>query len=170
MRHPELATFLLWWLALAGCGYALAGSGIEGAGSVAIRTPENGTQEPGVEFLVADALRRELLLRSGGALTEDPERADLVISGRVVEVRSSSRSFSSAVLAREHDLVLKVALQAVQRDGTDLMPPRTAFQEEERYLASADVEAQRKNRKEALRRVSRLLAARFFDSVGEALP
>ncbi|MGH0032009.1 MAG: LPS assembly lipoprotein LptE [Myxococcota bacterium] len=172
MRRPFALALSVWLLALAcsGCGYALAGSGLGGAGKIAIHTPENRTQEPGVEYIVADALRRELLRRDGAVLTDDPARADLVVSGRVVEIRSRSKSFSSAVLAREHELVMKIALQAVKKDGTELMSPRTAFEENERYFASADVEAQRKNRVEALRRVSNLLAARFFDSMGEALP
>jgi outer membrane lipopolysaccharide assembly protein LptE/RlpB len=176
-----LATPRLWrrlaWLGLIavlglanGCGYALAGSGLGGVGSVAIRTPENGTHEPGAEYVVADALRRELLRRQGGSLVEDPARADVVVSGRVLDVRSRSRAFSSAVLAREYDLVVRVALRAVRRDGTELLEGGNSFSETERYLASADVEAQRKNRDEALRRVSGLLAARFFDSLGEALP
>jgi hypothetical protein len=127
--------------------------------------------EPGAEFVVADALRRELLRRSGSALVEDPSHADVVVSGRVVDVRSRSRSFSSAVLAREYDLYVRVTLTAVRRDGSELIEaPGNSFSENERYLASADIEAQRKNRDEALRRLSGLLAARFFDSVGEALP
>jgi hypothetical protein len=41
------------------------------------------------------------------------------------------------------------------------------LRESERFLSSGDPEAQRKNRGEALRRVSRLLAARFLDRLDE---
>jgi len=41
------------------------------------------------------------------------------------------------------------------------------MRETERFLSSGDVEAQRKNRGEALQRVSRLLAARFLDHLDE---
>lgn len=181
-RSAALATPRPWWRLLAwlwlavalglgsGCGYGLAGAGLPGVATVAIRTPENVTHEPGAEYVVADALRRELLRREGGSLVEDPARADVVVSGRVMDVRSRSRSFSSAVLAREYDLMVRVALHAVRRDGTELLAGDRSFSETERYLGSADIEAQRKNRDEALRRVSSLLAARFFDSLGEALP
>lgn len=153
----------------AGCGYTLMGAGLGGVDRVAIRTPTNDSTQPGVEYVVADALRRELLRRDGTALSEDPGRADLVVSGRVVDITSRSRAFSSAILAREYEVELEVELQAVRRDGSPLPIPRRDLRETERYLASADVEAQRKNRDEALRRVAELLAARFFDSVSQAL-
>ncbi len=152
-----------------GCGYTLVGGGLDGVDAVAIRTPQNDTSEPGAEYLVADALRRELLRRAGSQLTEDSGRADLVVSGRILSVESRARAFSSAILAREHELAIEVELRAARRDGSSLFAPRGAFRETERYLASADVEVQRKNREEALRRVSSLLAGRFFDSVSEAL-
>ena len=44
-----------------------------------------------------------------------------------------------------------------------------AMRETEFYLTSADVEAQRKNREEALRRLAGLLATRFFDAVSEGV-
>ena len=152
-----------------GCGYTLVGSGLDGVDAVAIRTPQNDSSEPGAEYLLADALRRELLRRAGTRLTEDSGRADLVVSGRIVSIESRARSFSSAILAREHELVVEIELLAARRDGSELSAPRAAFRETERYLASADIEVQRKNREEALRRVSSLLAGRFFDSVSEAL-
>ena len=170
-RRVRLAVgFAFVVLALApGCGYTFIGAGLDGVSSVAIHTPRNDSYQPGAEYVLADALRRELLRRDGAVLTEDPGRADLVVSGRILEIESHSRAFSSAILAREHEMLVAVELEAVRRDGSVLPVPRGALRETERYLASADVEAQRKNRQEALRRVTSLLAARFFDSVAEAL-
>jgi hypothetical protein len=65
---------------------------------------------------------------------------------------------------------VRLALSATRRDGQELEPALANLSESERYLASADVEVQRKNKQEALRRVSDMLAARFFDELGEALP
>ena len=108
-------------LALAsGCGYRLAGSGVGGVGSIAIRTPRNDSFQPGVEYVVADALRRELLRRSGSALVEDPMNAEVVVSGRVLPVETRPQSLSSAILAREQEVTLALDLQAVRRDGTPL--------------------------------------------------
>jgi len=58
-------------------------------------------------------------------------------------------------------------LRARAPDGRERESDRRALRETERYLSSADAEAQRKNRDEALRRVSRVLAARFLDWLDE---
>jgi hypothetical protein len=59
-------------------------------------------------------------------------------------------------------------LAAVRSDGTPLYLGKRSLTESEFYLASADVEAMRKNRQEALRRVAGLLAQRVHDSLFEA--
>lgn len=159
---------LLIVLCAAGCGYQLAGAALGGLQSVAIRTPENDSFEPGVQWIVADSLRRELLRRQGPVLSDDAARADLVVSGRVLPIETRAQSFSSAILAREHELTLALELWADRRDGTRL-PLGISLRETERYLASADVEAQRKNRQEALRRLADVLSTRFFDAVGQAV-
>lgn len=157
------------WLLAVGCGYTLVGAGLGSVDTVAVRTPQNESTQPGVEFVVADALRRELLRRDDSALVEDPDRAGLVVSGRVLQIQTNPRSFSSAILALEYEVALELALEALRSNGSRLALPRGSLRETERYLASADVEAERKNRQEALRRLADLLAARFFDSVSEAL-
>ena len=158
--------------AATGCGYSLVGYS-EGFGdirTVAIHTPTNETYAPGVEYLVADALRREFLRRGAVRLVDDPEAADLVLSGTVRRVHISGRSFSSVVLTLEYEIVMVLDLEAVRADGTPLFVGRRSLVESEYYLASADVEAMRKNRQEALRRVSQVLAQRVHDSLFEAAP
>ena len=154
-------------LCLSGCGYHLVGAGLGDAGAIAIRTPANESREPGLELIVASALRRELLRRDGGRLIEDPEQAALVVSGRVLPVPRRARSFSSTVLSVEEEVVLRLDLSVARRDGSEL--GLSDLEESERYLASADIEAHRKNRQEALRRVAVVLASRFFDALGESL-
>ena len=118
---------------------------------------------------MADALRREFLRRRAPRLVPDPDRADLVISGRVLPVRATSRSFSSVVLALEYELVLSVQLLARRSDGTEIPIDPAATRESERYLASADSEALRKNREEAIRQASNVVAGRVYDALYETL-
>ena len=68
MRGFRLVALAIIQLAGSGCGYKLIdySEPIAGLGSVAIQTFKNESYEPGVEFVVADALRREFLRR--GAL------------------------------------------------------------------------------------------------------
>lgn len=151
-------------VALLGCGYAWVGAASgDSLGRVAVVTPENASGEGGVELVVADALRREVLRRADAELVEDRAHADWVVTGRVLPLKVTATSFSSVVLALEYELTLTLDLRARDAGGAEVAPGARVLRDSERYLASADVEAQRKNRQEALHRVSRLLATRFLD-------
>lgn len=154
-------------LALTGCGYSVVRySGALGdIRSVAVVTPENDSAEPGAEFVVADALRREFLQRGAVRLVEDPAAADLVLAGHVLAVSAHGQSFASTSFALEFKISLRLTLDATRRDGGRVPIGARAMRESERYLSSADAEALRKNREEALRRAAQVLAGRVYDSL-----
>jgi hypothetical protein len=153
---------------LVGCGYTMLGSsGGPLLGRVAIHTPHNDSGHSGTELVVADALRREVLRRAGAELVEDESDADWVVTGRVLPLEVEPASLSPVVLTLEYQLHLSLELKARARDGREIQGDATELRESERFLSSGDPEAQRKNRGEALRRVSRLLAARFLDRLDE---
>jgi outer membrane lipopolysaccharide assembly protein LptE/RlpB len=154
-------------LLLTGCGYSLVRtSGALGdVRSVAIETPANDSAEAGVEFLVADALRREFLQRGAVRLVENPTAADLVLGGRVLSLRARGQSLTSTTRVLEYEVTLALDLEATRRDGSDVPLGAHSLRETERYLASANAEALRKNREEALRRVAQVLAGRIYDAL-----
>lgn len=137
--------------------------------TVAVPTLRNESYEAGIEYMVSDALRREVLRRKGVRLVEDPESADLVLSGSVQPIAASGRSFSSVVLSLEYEVTLQLEIEALRPDGTKVHIDPRALSESERYLASADVEAMRKNRQEALRELASVLAGRIYDALYETL-
>ena len=102
-------------------------------------------------------------------VVSDPETADLVIGGEVDRLHTESLSFSSIQFALEYQVTMRVALDITRRDGTTVRLDPNALQESELYLASADVEVARKNRKEALRRVATMLASRVHDALFERM-
>jgi hypothetical protein len=154
-----------------GCAYAPVryGGALADIQSVAVETLRNESYEAGVEYLVADALRREFLRRKAVRLVEDPGRADLVLSGSVLPIRSRGRAFSSVVAAIEYEVTLVLELEATRADGSQVPIDPRALSETERYLASADAEALRKNRQEALREAAAVLAGRVYDALYETL-
>ena len=85
--------------------------------------------------------------------------------GEVEEVASSGRSFSSVDIALEFELTLEVDLQFELSDGSTASVGGRSQRESERYLASADLEATRKNRREALHRIASIVAGRVYDSL-----
>ena len=169
---PRLVpTFLALLVAGSGCGYSLVryGGALGDVRSVAVSTPSNESYEPGIEFVVADALRREILRRRGVRLVNDPEQADLVLQGSVLPLEVSGRAFSSVSLTIEYEVTLSLRLEAIRAGGEHVAIDPRALQESQRYLASADVQAARKNRDEALRRAASLVAERVYDALYETL-
>lgn len=152
---------------LLSCGYGVLrySGGLGDVRSVAVDTPENVSYEPGLEFIVADALRTEFVRRSAVNLVEDPSQADLVLRGKVLPIHAVGRSFSSVVLSLEYELTLVLDLHARRPDGTEIVLGPRVLQETERYLASADPEVMSKNRDEAMRRAAQVLAERVYDAL-----
>jgi hypothetical protein len=135
--------------------------------TLAIRGLENESYEPGVEAIVSDALVTEFMRRGALQLIDDPSAADLVIGGAVADVQIQSRTFSSIQFALEYAVSIRLRLEVSRRDGTTVELDDRSLQETELYFASADVETMRKNREEAMRRVSVVLAGRVHDSLFE---
>jgi len=172
-RRLELLIVAGCLLVSAGCGYTIdraPGAADPAAPSLAIRRLTNDSSEPGIERVVSEALRREWLRRGRFRLVSDPARADWVISGRVLPLLVQTRTLSSVVLSLEQTLVLRVELDLRPMDGESglgaprRLPPQL-LRESELYFASADVEAARKNRSEAIHRVAGLVAERVVEAV-----
>ena len=136
---------------------------------VAVQTLQNHSFEPGIEAMVSDALRREFQRGGGIAVVGDPAQADLVLSGTVLDLVTTARSFSSVAFGLEYQVELRLALTARRADGTQIALDPNALRDWELYLTSADVEAERKNRDEALRRLSMVLAERTREFLSDRL-
>ena len=156
---------------LAGCGYQFVryGRSLRDVKTLAIRTPRNDSYEPGIEYVVAEALREEAIRRGALRLLESPGAADVRLGGSVLPIETVRAAVSSVVMALEYEVTLKLDLDVTRRDGTRVPLDARLLFESERYLASADVEATRKNRTEALRRLAHVLAGRVMDVLLESL-
>jgi len=152
-----------------GCGYKFIdySEPIADLGSVAIQTFKNESYEPGVEFVVGDALRREFLRRGAVVLVDDAIDADLVVSGVVEPIVTRARSFSPIALALEWEATLQLAVYAERSDGSRTRLDEDAMLATERYLASADIEVTRQNRDEAIRTMASNLASHVHDMLYE---
>jgi hypothetical protein len=170
-RTAPLALALVPVLLLAGCfaGYEIVHyeKRLGDVQTIAITALANESFEPGVEAIVSDALITEFMRRGALELIDDPAAADLVIDGAVADVQIQSRTFSSIQFALEYAVTLRLRLEVSRRDGTKVELDDRSLQESELYFASADVETMRKNREEAMRRVSVILAGRVHDSLFE---
>jgi hypothetical protein len=155
---------------LAGCGYRWVRYRAFGVPPrVSVVTLRNDSNEAGVELIVSEALRREILGRGALRLIRDPSDAQFVVRGSVRPLVTRRRSFTGVSLAREYQVTLRLELEVEDLEHSrPLIPPRM-FIASEIYLASADAEAGRKNRKEVLIYLSALLARRVHDSMDREL-
>lgn len=153
-----------------GCGYQFVDYSAPppGVETATIRMFVNDSYEPGIEVVFTDAMRREFLRRGAIRLVEDGSPADLVISGRVPRISTRSRSFSTVALSLEWEITVRLQVRARMSDGSEIPFDRQLLTESERYLASADIEAARKNRDEAVRKIASVLATRVHDVIYEA--
>jgi len=177
-RHRSGAYRLLLTLVSAvwfGCGYTIdrAPPAVSpDAPRFAIRTLRNDSFEPGVERLVTQALRRQWMDRARFRLVDDPSAAQWVLTGRVLPLATRPRTLSSVVLALEYSVTVQIELGLEGRSpsggaGKVQKLPAGLLRETEVYFASADLEATRKNRQEALRLIADLIAQRVADVVGD---
>jgi hypothetical protein len=150
----------------AGCGYRLVGAGDAPDLTVSIVTLANDSVEPGVELTITRALRREFLRRAAPRLISNPGAADLVIRGRVLPLSTRANSFDTVALALEYRVEVSLVLEVQTAGRAPVRIDPDTLRESELYLASADAEAARKNREEALRRIADVLAGRIHEVVG----
>jgi hypothetical protein len=157
--------------ALAGCGYEVITYPKDRGASntIAIQDLVNDSSEPGFEFMLSDALRKEFARRGAMRVVNSLEGASYIVTGYIPSINTGRRSFSSVVLALEYEVTVRLDL-TLERPGTPIGFDGRGLSESDLYLASADVEATRKNRQEALRRIAAVLAVRIHDLLVEVAP
>ena len=149
-----------------GCGYHLVRQSEGRDLTVSVVTLGNDSVEPGIELTVTRALREEFLRRAAPRLVARPAAANLVIRGRVLPIETRANSFDTVALALEYRVEVALDLEVAVREGQPISLDAATLKESELYLASADPEATRKNRDEALRRIADVLAGRVHDAIG----
>jgi hypothetical protein len=171
-RHLlAIALLIGLWLLSAGCGYRLVQYQAAGgsAPSICIITLTNDSALPGLELMVSESIRKTVTNRGGLRLISDPASADYVMRGRILPVEIRGRTFTGVVLALEYSAELSLEVSVRGREGRNLSLSSQDLTATDLYLASADLEAGRKNRDEALRRLSQLLAMRIHDVMDREL-
>lgn len=163
-------------ISIPGCGYRPilsgpaaasrdSGQGADRPVRIVVIALRNDSPEPWLGRILDDAMRREMGARATFDLVEDPDRADVVLQGRVRPLETRSQSFSRFVAALEYSVTLALDLEVQRSSGDAIRLDGEMLSETEVYLASADIEVTRTNRLEALRRISDLLAGRVADSI-----
>lgn len=104
---------------LAGCGYALVGTGRgilpEGAKTVWVETFVNDTPRVGLEQRLTDAVLRELAGRARLEPVGDRAAADLEISGRILSYQVNPVRFDDQGRALEYEISVLTRVKLTER-------------------------------------------------------
>jgi hypothetical protein len=168
VRYPALSCgILLAALLASACGYrfvderAAFGPDLR---RIEIRAFENRSDQAGYEQLLADSLVEEFA-RRGALQPVYGERADLILDGRIRDVRVRATSFSSIELEVEDSV--EIALDVKVRRSTDdqVLLERRNYRFSEIFSSSPDPQTFHSNKEQALRRLSALIAERISDEL-----
>jgi len=116
-------------LALAGCGYRLAGTGAvpEGTETIAIHLFNNHTREIGLEVRLQRAIEDEFRRRGPLRVVRDDD-ADVVLSGDVRRFSNVPVAFSATDEAVQFQGVMQVGLRLVERKSKHVLRQVDALQ------------------------------------------
>lgn len=149
-RGRRTAVVLLATLALPACGYALVGRGA-GPGvipdevrTVAVLPFENRTTRPEIDQRITEEVAREFAKRSRRRVVADPDGADAVMDGAVVQFRTQPVEFNSAGRATRVETVVMLAatLRETASDRVLWSQSRLMFREQYDVADDRDIFAE----------------------------
>lgn len=133
---------LLVIVALAGCGYHLAGEQLalpEDVHSLSVGTLVNRSREHGLEKNLAFALEQEIHERGHFRMIEDPGGGDAVLSGVIRDLQVRPVAFDANDQALQYDITVILDLTLTRKDDGRVLWHVTGLQESDEYSANSRV-------------------------------
>ena len=183
MKHARLIFFLLLvpaLISLSGCGYQFRAGG-EPVGidikSIAIPMIESSSSEKGFEADFTTVLRNEFISHARVPL-KNKDQADMALNVEIYEVStqpltydSTRTSVSGRVATHEttssRRLVLRLNASLIDCSSGKTVWNDSSMTEEARFAVTADPLVNRKNQKDALLKIARLLSQRIYNRTME---
>jgi hypothetical protein len=142
MSRFALGLALLCAVAAGGCGYHLAGRGDlipKTAHTIAVQPFGNATVRYKLARLLPADLSRELISRTRYRLVEDPNQADLVLSGALINFSAYPIIYDSATSrATTVQAIVTVQVKLVNRTDGKILFEKPGAEFRERYEISID--------------------------------
>jgi hypothetical protein len=133
--------WLVCLVALAGCGYHLAGTGNvvpADARSVSIAVFANHTREPGLEVALRRAIEEEFRIRGPLDVVPDPE-GDLVVSGTIRRFQARPVAFTGTAEAVQFQGIIQISFRLKERATGRVLYENQLLQESLDFGAVADI-------------------------------
>ncbi|MEE8314203.1 MAG: LPS assembly lipoprotein LptE [Myxococcota bacterium] len=163
------AALLTAGLALA-CGYQIvSGTRVFGQDvqQLEIQMFENRSDEPGLEWMIGEALMEEFLRRGQLHTVHSGETttSQVVLRGVVQQVAVRPSAFSSVAISVEDSIEVTVDVNLRRVDTGDVVWQRVGLVAREQFLSSPDPLVHETNKEMALLRVSTLIAESVHDGL-----
>ncbi len=161
---------LLWAVTLTGCGYHVAGTTNalpQNIASIAVPAFGNVSTQYKVSDLLATAVTRELISRTKYRITADPNGADAVLTGAVVNFVSYPTIVNNNTGNNTAVQVIVTVNVTLRDKGGAVLFSRPNFEVHERYEISIDPRNYFDESEPAMQRVSRDVARSVVSAVLE---
>lgn len=172
MRRPALVSALLPVLLLGGCGYQVGGKANlipSNVRTIAVPAFTNVTTRYKLTERLPSAITREFLTRTRYRIVADPNEADAILNGAVVNFMSAPTVFDQASgRAAGIQVMVFLNLTLVDKSTGNILFRRDNLEVRERYEISADPKAYFDESEVGLERLSQQVARQVVSSVLEA--
>jgi hypothetical protein len=156
------------FMTMASCGYRFSGSGesLPDINKLFINLLENRTTETGIEVLLTNDIKNEIIYRYGGTLSERNYAAS-VLSGSITGLRTWTVSRSGALTSLERRISITVDVKLKDAAG-EIMRSATGVSASEVYeVVSGDQQATEDNKQNAIALISKQIAEAVFHRLTE---
>ncbi len=163
-NSPSLIILLL--VLFSSCGYHFTGGGDfpGGVKSVFIDFFKNKTSETGIENIITNDLIYEVTRMKKVSLVSE-NNADAILSGIVTSMSINTIAHQGTQSSLERRVAITVDLQLKDRDGKGLWSRKAISENEEYDVVASDKHATEKNRREAIKNLSKRLAEKIYTSI-----
>ena len=151
------------------CGYHFTGGGDfpGGVKSVFIEFFKNRTSETGISNILTNDLIYEVTRMKKVSLAGE-SKADAILSGVVTSMSINTIAHQGTQSSLERRVSITVDLKLKDRDGRDLWSRKAISANEEYDVVASDKHATEKNRKDAIKALSKRLSEKIYSNITDA--
>ena len=156
---------ILLLLFFSACGYRFTGGGSlpSGITSISIEMFENRTSETGVENIITNDLIYEFTIHEQVVVTGS-DKADAILTGVVKSISERTISHKGEYTSDERRVKLKLDLQLTDKSGGVIWSAKD-ISDNEAYKVSSTKQVTERNKKVAIKRLSKRLAENIYNSL-----
>ena len=165
--HVTLTILVVLFLALSGCGYHFAGSGVQAPGninSVAVDVLDNRTAQVGIEAIFTNAILTQFI-RWKRLPVKPHDQAEAVLGGTISRITTEPVAHSGAEKTLETRVTITLAVTLKRVETNEILWQNGNLSYFEEYLETGDAILTDSLRRDAIRQIAEFLAERIHNDI-----